>query len=273
MTEPTDVSARSLVQLAVALRDERGAETSRAMTPIALTTVTITGADDSVQPEQLANLSERYPFVEWGLLFSADRFGTPRYPSRAWVNDMVGVAETRPMALSAHLCGRFARAAVNAEWDWQRTVREAAWAFARVQINCANQTTPAIGPMLSHWPTTQRLIIQCGGKNALCIEAAVRLGLRGFDVLFDNSGGRGEQPNVWPHAFDHVRCGYAGGLGPDNVVDALVNIHRAAEGRPFWIDMESAVRSADGEYFDLRKVHAVLSALRLYAKGVSERPI
>ena len=35
-----------------------------------LTRVTITGADDSVEPRALAELSEAFPFVEWGLLMS-----------------------------------------------------------------------------------------------------------------------------------------------------------------------------------------------------------
>ena len=33
--------------------------------------VTITGADDSIHVEQLAELSQAYPYVEWGILVSA----------------------------------------------------------------------------------------------------------------------------------------------------------------------------------------------------------
>ena len=33
-------------------------------------TVTITGADDSIQPSQLLDLQKEFPFVEWGILLS-----------------------------------------------------------------------------------------------------------------------------------------------------------------------------------------------------------
>ncbi|MHB1675039.1 MAG: hypothetical protein ACYCSP_12405 [Acidobacteriaceae bacterium] len=36
-----------------------------------LETVTITGADDSTDIVELAELSEEFPFVEWGILISA----------------------------------------------------------------------------------------------------------------------------------------------------------------------------------------------------------
>jgi hypothetical protein len=35
-----------------------------------LKTVTITGADDAVDPEELLQIQQRYPFVEWGILLS-----------------------------------------------------------------------------------------------------------------------------------------------------------------------------------------------------------
>ena len=46
---------------------------------------TITGADDLVDPDDLVVLSREYPFVEWAILISASRAGTPRYPSSAWL--------------------------------------------------------------------------------------------------------------------------------------------------------------------------------------------
>lgn len=40
-----------------------------------LTRVTITGADDAVEPAELQALSHEFPFVEWGILHSYKRFG------------------------------------------------------------------------------------------------------------------------------------------------------------------------------------------------------
>lgn len=236
--------------------------------PATIHCVTITGADDSVVPEDLAELSRAYPFVEWGILFSADRFGTPRYPSRDWLGHLKNVAATESMALSAHLCGRFARAALTADWAWQRVVGDLSWAFGRVQINCSNNPEPAIGPLLREWQTTQRVIIQCGDKNRHWVEGAAEDGHR-FDLLYDNSGGRGVLAPRWPRAAERVLCGYAGGLGPENVIDSLPCFAEATDGRAFWVDMESKVRSDDNATFDLRKVRRVLKAAKpFFAAGV-----
>jgi hypothetical protein len=52
---------------------------------IMLTGITITGADDQVDPRELAMLSAEFPFVEWGILMSESRAGTSRYPGQTWM--------------------------------------------------------------------------------------------------------------------------------------------------------------------------------------------
>ncbi|MEI7997808.1 MAG: hypothetical protein WCH01_23235, partial [Methylococcaceae bacterium] len=43
---------------------------------------TLTGVDEKTSLMQIAELSERFPFVEWGFLYSPKRQGNPgRYPS------------------------------------------------------------------------------------------------------------------------------------------------------------------------------------------------
>ena len=59
-----------------------------------------------------------------------------------------------------------------------------------------------------------------------------------------------------------VRMGYAGGIGPDNVVDVLRDIGPV---RPTWIDMESGVRT--GDKFDLAKVRRVLEQVAMVRGG------
>jgi hypothetical protein len=223
--------------------------------------VTFTGADDSVDPLELLLISRTCPFVEWGILFSPSKIGTPRFPSKKWLDDLADVASSGELSLSAHLCGRYQRDALAANWSWHRFIGTAAYYFERVQVNCGADPEPAIGPMLREWPTTQRVILQCSSKNQDWIEGAAADGHR-FDVLFDSSGGRGELPPGWPYAFDRVFCGYAGGLSPVNVADELTSIQYAAHGRSFWIDMEGRVRSDDGARFDLDKVRAVIESVR-----------
>mgnify|MGYP006876835108 FL=1 len=43
-----------------------------------LTCVGFCGPDDSVDPRLLAAISQRYPWVEWGILFRDDKEGQPR---------------------------------------------------------------------------------------------------------------------------------------------------------------------------------------------------
>jgi len=79
-----------------------------------LTRVTITGADDNTNPQDLIQLHQKYPFVEWALLFSPSRQGTARYPSHEWIKTFaecvsLSVDRDNPIFISAHLCGQYMR--------------------------------------------------------------------------------------------------------------------------------------------------------------------
>jgi len=48
--------------------------------------VTITGADNSVENmHEIFDLSQQFPFVEWGILVSHSSVGKPRFPSLMWI--------------------------------------------------------------------------------------------------------------------------------------------------------------------------------------------
>ena len=70
--------------------------------------------------------------------------------------------------------------------------------------------------------------------------------------LYDCSGGRGKVPNTWPRTDQDRLVGYAGGIGPENVLDVLDQIPSTN----YWIDMETHVRTND--IFDLDKCLSVL---------------
>ena len=70
-----------------------------------LNIVSITGADDSVLPSELAALSARYtsPITpEWAILYFPEKEGTPRNPSAAWREAFLALG--LPFT-AAHLCG------------------------------------------------------------------------------------------------------------------------------------------------------------------------
>lgn len=62
-------------------------------------------------------------------------------------------------------------------------------------------------------------------------------------ILFDTSKGRGISPVSWPSPIGKF-CGYAGGLNPENIVDANDKIVGYFENtdNAYWLDMESGLR-------------------------------
>ena len=97
-----------------------------------ITTVTISGADDGVDQAALAQLSKEFPYVEWGILHSASRRGTPRYPSERWLCELIQLSGYRRLRLSAHLCGTLARDVLRGAPGWELPDCRA---WQRVQLN------------------------------------------------------------------------------------------------------------------------------------------
>jgi hypothetical protein len=235
-----------------------------------LTRVTITGADDQVFPRDLVSLSETFPFVEWGILYSEKRMGQPRYPSARWLSDMPDV----PMSL--HLCGEAARSVLGGSPFVLEVLLRAGGLLdrgvevARIQVNGYEPPSPGLVSVAAGWETTT-FILQVREPGLLHPAAADALAagpsyshfpLDTTSILFDPSGGRGERPAAWPLPPEGVPMGYAGGITPDNVVETLESIGHIAA--PFWIDMESGVRTDDR--FDLGKVRRVLELCAPYVR-------
>jgi hypothetical protein len=212
--------------------------------------VTITGADDFVDPETLVRLGETYPFVEWGILWSVSRSGTPRYPSRDWTMLLADLAQKHPcLRLSHHLCGHVAQDAMRGDCSSTLNV------FHRVQINgfCVTkanqlmpeQQTPIILPVSSDFARERVRSFVLSNKT------------RPLQVLWDFSGGRGVPMSVLPSPeFVTIPCGFAGGIGPDNIHNVM---RMLKDFPPTWIDMESNVRT--GNVLDFDKVQRVLDVV------------
>ena len=81
---------------------------------------TLTGVDDSTSVEELIRLYREYPFVEWGVLYSATQQGQGRYASMRW-KLVFDPAAKPPCALRRKVALREARApgvrhAVQGAW-------------------------------------------------------------------------------------------------------------------------------------------------------------
>jgi N-(5'phosphoribosyl)anthranilate (PRA) isomerase len=220
---------------------------------MSLASVTITGADDGVRVQDLVDLSREFPFVEWGILYSESRQGTPRYPGYEWRQ---ALAVAPPMRLSLHLCGRAARELTEGLWTYVHGPH-----FQRLQVN--GYTPPAPKLRAAAHAHFVEVILQVRSEAEL-VGAAEDARLMPYaSILFDPSGGRGIEPFRWPVRPLGVKFGYAGGIGPSNVEEVISAIGPV---EPYWIDMESGVRTEDR--FDLVKVRDVLSRVASYTRDI-----
>lgn len=206
--------------------------------------ITFTGVDDATDAVELLSLADDYP-VEFGLLFSPKRQGIePRYPKLSTIDWLI---TELPLRWSAHLCGSDAREVIETGASRHDHLMQF---FARAQINTAD---PNVRPShIGNWAVGNnvRAILQSRGE-AFLRAASV-------DVLFDASGGRGISPTSWPIAIKSTFCGFAGGLRPENVAEAVTAIARGAA--HYWIDMESGVRD-ERDQFSIAKCRAVCEAV------------
>jgi hypothetical protein len=241
-----------------------------------LHTVTFTGADDSILPMRLVDLTVKYPFVEWGILMSAAREGSTRYPSLPWLEALAEVADTFLLPLSGHVCGRWCRGILKGSPSFFDERPSITKMFRRIQLNYHDSANidadcDAFLELLRSQQAKQEreYIFPCKGfdKPMPCFWEAVPkvLGITRSSVLFDASGGLGILPEQWPQPFDNTYCGYAGGLSPDNIEEQLKILADIVGDRSIWIDFETHVRSGDDSLFDLDKVEKCLAITKAYA--------
>lgn len=230
-----------------------------------LNRVTITGADNSIRPQDLLPLTEQYPFVEWAILLSERIPGNPRYPSPEWIEEL----RQYKLPLAGHICGAWVRKLVvqkdPAVFEEHPEFLEM---FPRIQLNFSPyHAAPLFLDVLKKYPN--QFIFQVGNKGKAEKENLLRIGLDmglNLAVLFDRSGGKGVLPSEWPQPIDPFYLGYAGGLGPDSLEEQLPKIAEVVGRRTIWIDMESRVRSEDDRVFDLDKVRTCLEIAKPWIK-------
>lgn len=207
--------------------------------------ITFTGADDHTDIAEMLALSSQYP-IEWGILFSPKQQGQGRYPSIDFVRKLCRTSSA--MRLSAHLCGGYSRAVLETGVCGLEEPFSAH--FTRVQINTT--ASPIDLEVVAAWAAdiSLRPILQCRGAFP-DVDA--------IGWLFDASGGRGIAPAAWPEpGVSGAMRGYAGGLNPQNVTEAVATIGSMCAN--YWIDMETGVRD-EQDRFDLEKCRAVCEAV------------
>lgn len=217
--------------------------------------VTITGADDSVKPQDLLRLAKKYPFVEWGILFSKNNSNYPRFPSKQWVADLYQIALAQffqsdfVFQLSAHLCGQYVKDISNGKWTFFDNVKYYQM-FDRFQLNFHGEKHPIdeynfLAGLNDERMKYKQIIFQLDNINNSKLEIAKKV--VNAVGLFDLSHGAGVLPTDWPISNEYI--GYAGGLSEINVIDNIEKISNVAL-QNIWIDFETNARNENDE-FDL----------------------
>lgn len=219
--------------------------------------ITFSGADESVEVEDLLRIQANYyhePIqIEWGILLSEDRMGTPRYPGQGW---LLEVEQIFPefLSLAWHICG--------SEKYVDQVMFYSQFGEDRVQLNVAvrdsKEKLNTVSSIL-----TKKTIVPFNLANTELIKLIQTRGLE-CPYLYDSSGGKGKSPVKWLAPLPNHYCGYAGGLGPDNIVEEAKKINEVSGDTAVWIDMETGVRT--DEKFDPYKVETVINAV-LKLKG------
>lgn len=226
---------------------------------------TLTGVDESTDLPTLTALSREFPIVEWGFLYSPKRQGLPgRYPSADSLRR--AFTELSPeVRVALHVCGGGVPDLLEGESVVSELVELVAARNGRVQLNFNQTRDPLdlgqlIGFMSRHPALT--VITQHNLAN-YWLWRLLRVAAN-HAVLFDASGGRGLLPEAWPEPLPGVPCGYAGGLGPENLSEQLTRIQAVAGNAAIWVDMEGRLRTvgADGvDRFDLGRCRACLTSM------------
>jgi phosphoribosylanthranilate isomerase len=227
--------------------------------------VTITGPDDKTDLLRLVELTRKYPFVEWGLLFSTNKAGTSRYPSKEWIENAVNLGS---LPLSAHFCGWWSREIFEKQnFEHISELK----GFNRVQLNYNFSRS-------KKWNFEQYLdfakkveismILQYNKSNSKLLDTIVN----GFfdapeniDFLYDSSGGRGTEIEKIESPIKNSYTGYAGGLGEDNIERICKLITEHPDNSEVWIDLETGARDENDD-FDLDKVERILEKVSNYVK-------
>jgi len=237
-------------------------------------TVTVTGASDDTEFDDMIKIQQEFPFVEWGILYSNRVAGkNKRFPSNDWLRELDKFNETsNQLNLSVHLCGEAVnKVLTNFYLDNNvcgnlncslkddlgcRSIFNFIFQISglnRVQINTHGEKHEydirVIEKYIAFSPHIQ-FIAQYDNVNNY-IHELNDLGYSNISALYDLSHGAGVLPDSWSKPLNDIFTGYAGGLSVDNLEEQLSKLDSLID-TPIWIDAETWLRTEDN--FDLNKV-------------------
>ena len=190
--------------------------------------ITFTGLDEYTIISDAADLSRS---AEIGILYSAGPKSRNRYPSLGFIE----YAVPHLTKCAIHICGLGAREELRSG-----KLKEILPHVQRIQIN--GEVGPEELASLCGLFPRHEIITQNSPLNARLLQVKCD----NHSILVDDSGGRGIGPKMWFAPDTPKPFGMAGGLGPRNMA---IQLGRGiAHLWPWWIDMETKIRSQDDEF-------------------------
>ena len=223
--------------------------------------ISLTGADDKTTVKELEYLSEKYSLFECAILIFPEAKSSNRNPTAGWRKHLY---KSSVKNKAIHLCGT----SINDFAQQKISIMQDIESVQRVQIN-----------LQPRWASEKLYenLIKVVEKNSH-IEFITQYNEQNkpyfhywenvvnHSYLFDGSLGKGICPDKWISPVKNKSCGYAGGLSSENIFENLSKIFGVANDEPFWLDMESGIRTDNN--FDLKKGDDVLLKSTAWYKNI-----
>ena len=232
----------------------------------------IAGVDNNTSIEKLKKLSKKFPFVEWGVLFSKSSMGKARYPNLEYINEL---CQANIGEMSAHFCGAYSREIlekgdhteylnlnekfVSVQLNYNFKYRADKWTYEFLH-EIFRQSQEELNP---------DIIIQMNKSNWNTLINYPK-DFKELRVLHDASGGRGtEIKQILRPRWDNY-TGYAGGLNDSNIERIAEHINKIPTKTLAWLDLESGARDEKNK-FDFKKVESILIKVQPYILKKDEK--
>lgn len=210
--------------------------------------VTFSGVDETADVERLKEIRSHYFTVEWGLRLAVESHGrTAGFPGVDWISNLAP-----ELNLSAQLWGKSAVDFLRGDNTELMARYGQVWSlFRRIQINSADGIDrvdlPALTQLIEKNPG-KHLILRIRGRHLEVADALLAHGIS-CSTLFDESEAQDPAQKRWPKGLKRFAgCGYAGGLGPDNIYKQLSPILNAAQSAErWWVEIDSSLRTAEND--------------------------
>lgn len=228
-----------------------------------VTSVTLTGINSHIPLRNLVAISEKFSYVEWGVLYNPELEGSHRHPTIDWINY---VLNNKPeyMRVSVHLCRRgrlnFIESISN-----QPLFKNA----NRIQFNIPRY---GFDKFLKKEYYNSNLP-EYAKNNPVILAGHISSTLpENVMCLFDHSGGDGKVSTTYDSPLYRDKpTGYCGGISSSNVYIQLPLIEKAAGNVEVWLDSETGVMERNR--LSLTKCIEFLNVIRPVIKRDREKSI